>query len=104
MSSARKDARWQLATTLANEAGLDDLGVLDYPVAQRLLDAAEAVLDFVPEATIQALADKWNYPPTPTAKLCALVAGTESPHDAWERALDSALAERDRARNVGGTP
>ena len=60
MSSSRKDARWNLATTLVEKAGSSSTD-LEYPTFQRVLDAAEAVLSELnsPELDLK-LAIEWN--------------------------------------------
>lgn len=60
MSSPRKDARWQLATTLAKEAGFDSINAITYNTSAQLLAVAEKVLDEVTEEKIDELAKKWN--------------------------------------------
>jgi hypothetical protein len=61
MSAYRKDARWELATSMVEEAELLGLADVAYPVGQRILDAAEALLSEIDdEALVARLADKWN--------------------------------------------
>lgn len=59
MSSALKDARWQLALGYAEEDGRswDDL---DFHWKERYLGAAQARLGLAPEAVIDALAAKFR--------------------------------------------
>lgn len=61
MSSTRKDARWHLATTMAEAAGIDGYsGVSNYPVWEAILTAADRLMDQLSEEQIQVLADRWT--------------------------------------------
>jgi len=59
MSSTRKDARWQLASALAKEAGLE-LNDLPYSTSANLLQAADEVVVHLSTKKQQELADRWN--------------------------------------------
>ena len=56
MSSAMKDARWQIATERAG----GDWDAMAYRDKQLRLDAAQEQLNAMATDAIQALADKWN--------------------------------------------
>jgi hypothetical protein len=60
VSSARKDARWMVATKMiqAIEPEVDTINELD--VSGELLGVADHILDRHTEAEIQAFADEWN--------------------------------------------
>jgi hypothetical protein len=58
MSSPMKDARWQLATVLAEKSDRD-FNALDYYLREGYLALAQAELALHPER-VQILADRWN--------------------------------------------
>jgi hypothetical protein len=60
MSSPRKDARWRLATVLAEEAGLDSINELGFETSQLLLSVSDKILGQLSEVKVQELADRWN--------------------------------------------
>lgn len=59
MSSALKDARWQLAEDYATEDGKDWFA-MDYHWQGRYLEAARTRLGLAPEQFIERLAKKFN--------------------------------------------
>ncbi len=62
MSSPRKDARWQLATAMAKEAGLDGYSyVNDYRTWESMLSAADRLIETELSAEkVAVLARRWN--------------------------------------------
>lgn len=62
MSSPRKDARWQLATAMAEACGLDGYGeVTSYPTWEKMLLAAdELIRTELSDAKVEDLARQWN--------------------------------------------
>lgn len=57
MSSARKDARWQLVWEMVPHLVWDKL---TYQERQAILDAAETILEHTDPVIIQEYADSWN--------------------------------------------
>lgn len=71
MSSARKEARWQLAHDRVDEIGLswDQLTTVGQTKA---LELADQELDTMSEADIEIFAERWNAPPFDPADKKAL--------------------------------
>lgn len=59
MSSARKEARWQLAWEMIAGAHLA-WDKLTYQAKQAILDAAETIIEQTDPVIIQRYADRWN--------------------------------------------
>ena len=59
MSSYRKDARWLLATTMVEKAGIEWTD-LAYVERDHLLAAAERVLDYLTDSQVESLAIEFN--------------------------------------------
>lgn len=58
MSSYEKDARWYLANLMCEAAGLDIIRDVPYLAREVVLDAAQELIDYMPEAKIAELAKK----------------------------------------------
>lgn len=60
MSSNHKDARWLLATMVAEKVGLGSINEMEYPDTEALLFAMNDLLAYASPEKLIELAAEWN--------------------------------------------